>query len=480
MLRVSRPINVQLTETQVKTPTTRHPVELLSKAQQLLGRVRRMGDFTHPSRERDRVLDAVRLVSLATVVAYHVLAGSPTLVKGKPAMSANYHVHWLFWLIPLMPLFFFAGAAANLHSWESGKSWGEFLMSRTTRLFRPVFYFLAFVALVTTLLRITMGNSRQLLYLEMRHIELLWYVGAYLLTLAFMPWLARIRTGRRLAWFIATMCLLTALIDTISVITDTWVMTGWINMIFVWLVPAALGIAYQRGLIPRRLALAAAAVALGATVALAILGPYPTGLIANMPPTLLLATSAIVECLVVIALAPAINRWLQGARTWRFLELCNSGSMTIYLWHWVVTFLLSYGVYLALHIGLVSPRDAWYWPGNVLRLAIVCAIVAVFFVPLRATERRALPWWDRPIPPMGKGRDIAVGVLVLIGAILTLVYTRIYVINPGWGGFTPIGRWVVVASLIPLAAARVICRKPLPGRVNSSADQLPLVQSASR
>lgn len=437
-----------------------------------------MGESVRPSRERDRVLDAVRLVSLATVVAYHVLAGSPTLVKGKPAMSSNYNVHWLFWLIPLMPLFFFAGAAANLPSWESGRSWGQFLMGRATRLFRPVFYFLAFVALATTLLRITMGNSPQLLYLEMRHVELLWYVGAYLLTLAFMPWLARIDSGERLGWFVAAMCLLTAVIDTISVVTDTWVTTGWVNMIFMWLVPAALGIGYQRKLITSGVASTTAALALAATVTLATIGPYPSGLIANMPPTLLLTTSAIVECLAVVAFAPAIARWLQGARTWRFLELCNSGSMTIYLWHWVVTFLLSYGVYLVLRVGLLSQHDPWYWPGNILRLVIVCAIVAVFFVPLRATERRALPWWDRPVPAMDRARDITVGVLVLACAILTLAYTRIYVINPHWGGFTPIGRWVVVASLLPLVAARFLCRNPLSGCASQISGQLAMTQSA--
>ncbi|SII87923.1 acetyltransferase, fucose-4-O-acetylase [Mycobacteroides abscessus subsp. bolletii] len=439
-----------------------------------------MGDHEHPSRERDRVLDAVRLMSLATVVAYHVLAGSPTLVRGKPAMASNYNVHWLFWLVPLMPLFFFAGAAANVPSWESGKSWGQFLMGRATRLFRPVFYFLAVVALITTLLHITMGNSPQLLYLEMRHIELLWYVGAYLLTLAFMPWLARIRTAHQLGWFIAAMCLLTTLTDTVSLITDTWLTTGWINMIFMWLIPAALGIGYQRRLVPRPVALTLASVALAATVALAVLGPYPSGLIANMPPTLLLAASSIVECLAVIAFAPTINRWVQGARTWRFFELCNSGSMTIYLWHWVVTFLLSYGVYLTFRIGLLSQHDAWYWPANVLRLLIVCAVVAVFFVPLRATERRPLPWWDRPVPAMNTGRDIAVGVLVLVGAILTLVYTRIYVIDPHWGGFTPIGRWIVVASLVPLAAARFLCRKPLSPTADQAMDGRPLAHSASR
>ncbi|EUA65897.1 hypothetical protein I541_5734 [Mycobacteroides abscessus] len=48
-------------------------------------------------------------------------------------------------------------------------------------------------------------------------------------------------------------------------------------------------------------------------MALAVLGPYPSGgLIANMPPTLLLAASSIVECLAVIAFAPIINRWVQA------------------------------------------------------------------------------------------------------------------------------------------------------------------------
>lgn len=375
-------------------------------------------------------------------------------------MVSNYDVHWLFWIVPLMPPFFFAGVAANLHSWEARKTWGQWLMGRAIRLYRPVFYFLAFAALVTTILYLTMGNTRQLLYLEKRHIELLWYVGAYLLTLAFMPWLARIDSRRCLGLFVAAMCALAAIVDTISVVTDTWVWTGWINMIFVWLVPAALGVGYQRKLIGRKPAFWIAAAALGASVALAILGPYPKALVANMPPTLLLATTAIVECMLVIAFAPVIDRAVRGPRTWRFIEVCNSGSMTIYLWHWAVTFLLSYGVYLALGIGLLDKHDTWYWPANLLRLVIVCAIVAVFFIPLRATERRPLPWWDRPVPPMSNPRDITVGILVLAGAILTLIYTRVYVIDANWGGFTVIGRWVVVASLVPLALARALVRAP--------------------
>ena len=40
-------------------------------------------------------------------------------------------------------LFFFAGVAACVDSWHSGDGWGNQLMRRCTRLYRPVFYYLA-------------------------------------------------------------------------------------------------------------------------------------------------------------------------------------------------------------------------------------------------------------------------------------------------------------------------------------------------
>ncbi|SHY27395.1 Uncharacterised protein [Mycobacteroides abscessus subsp. abscessus] len=67
---------------------------------------------------------------------------------------------------------------------------------------------------------------------------------------------------------------------------------------------------------------------------------------------------------------------------------------------------------------------------------------------------------------------------MLAGAILTLVYTRIYVIDPHWGGFTPIGRWIVVASLVPLAVARFLCRNPLSPTADQAMDKRALAHSA--
>jgi hypothetical protein len=43
-----------------------------------------------------------------------------------------------------MPLFFFAGVAASIESWTPAANWGNWLMRRCTRLYRPVFYYLAF------------------------------------------------------------------------------------------------------------------------------------------------------------------------------------------------------------------------------------------------------------------------------------------------------------------------------------------------
>ena len=99
-----------------------------------------------------------------------------------------------------MPLFFFAGAAASMASWRPGDSWGDWLMKRCTRLFRPVFYYLAFWAVALTVLRHVLPEH---VYEPVAgvSIQLLWFLGAYVLVLAAMPLLCRITTtapaGRR-------------------------------------------------------------------------------------------------------------------------------------------------------------------------------------------------------------------------------------------------------------------------------------------
>src|SRR5690606_41318446 len=95
--------------------------------------------------------------------------------------------------VRIMPLFFFAGVAAGVSGWAPGSSWGAWLLRRCTRLYRPVFYYLAFwtVALVVLRCLVPVDVYRPIAGIS---IQLLWFLGAYELVLAAVPLLARNRT----------------------------------------------------------------------------------------------------------------------------------------------------------------------------------------------------------------------------------------------------------------------------------------------
>ena len=81
-------------------------------------------------------------------------------------------------------------------SWRPGDDWGGWLMKRCTRLFRPVFYYLAFWAIALAVLHRVLPVH---VYEPIAGIciQLLWFLGAYVLMLAAMPLLCRITTTWR-------------------------------------------------------------------------------------------------------------------------------------------------------------------------------------------------------------------------------------------------------------------------------------------
>ncbi|MGC7286339.1 acyltransferase family protein, partial [Mycobacteroides abscessus] len=104
----------------------------------------------------------------------------------------------LTWVFQIMPLFFFAGVAACVQSLRPGTAWGGWLLRRCTRLYRPVFYYLAFWTATLVVLRAILPVH---VYEPIAGIstQLLWFLGAYVLVLAAVPLLARITTTGRLA-----------------------------------------------------------------------------------------------------------------------------------------------------------------------------------------------------------------------------------------------------------------------------------------
>src|SRR5690242_19719346 len=106
---------------------------------------------------RDRAIDVIRIVSLLGVVVGHTIMATSIIrddvLIWTNLLTVSVVFQALTWVFQIMPLFFFAGVAASVDSWKAGDSWGNWLMRRCTRLYRPVFYYLAFWISVLAILR---------------------------------------------------------------------------------------------------------------------------------------------------------------------------------------------------------------------------------------------------------------------------------------------------------------------------------------
>ena len=132
-------------------------------------------------------------------------------------------------------------------------SWGNWLMRRCTRLYRPVFYYLAFWVSALAILRYFLPEH---VYEPVAgiSIQLLWFLGAYVLVLAAVPLLSRITTTGRLLGAVAATYVFIAVIDAIRINADGPSGLGYLNLV-AWLIPGMLGVAYRRKLLADRAAL---------------------------------------------------------------------------------------------------------------------------------------------------------------------------------------------------------------------------------
>lgn len=401
--------------------------------------------------DRDRAIDVMRITALIAVVAGHTLMAI-SIFRGHVLIWDNLLTtsavfQFMTWIFQIMPLFFFAGAAACVSSWRPGTNWGGWLMKRCTRLFRPVFYYLAFWAVALTALYPLLPQH---VYQPVAgvSIQLLWFLGAYVLVLAAMPAISRITTRTRLAAGVAVVYGAIATIDVIRLHWPDAAALGNLNLA-VWLIPAMFGVAYRRRLLTGRAALVTAVTLLAVNVALLRWGPYEISMVGTgdhrlsntSPPSLLLAGHAIILSALAIAAAPAIARWAQRPRVWWWAAVGNSGAMTLYLWHMPVLL----GMHL-LFDSLGHPR----YPGQpdflavtVVQLLLMAAAVAVLFVALRPLEKNPLAGWDGAPAISSVWRGRAIGVLLCVAGVATLAAIR-------WGlkddGLLCVG--TVVATLV--------------------------------
>jgi hypothetical protein len=409
---------------------------------------------------RDRAVDVIRIAALVVVMFGHCALLLATVDSGGlhignllgelPAIAP------ITWVVQVMPLFFLAGGAAGAYSWHAGTPWGTWLFTRAQRLCRPVFWYLAAWSVGLVVARMALGaESAEGLGREC--VALLWFLGVYLVALAFVPALTRLQTGRGLAVVVGCLLAATAAFDAIRIALGA-PMSGAANFLIVWLIPIAIGVAYARRLISVRWALAAAASVFAAQVVLAIAGPYDVSLVVTgsermsnvSPPTFLLALHCTWMSFAFVAAASPIRRWAARPRVWQAVAVGNGGAMTLYLWHIpaiaVATFTLN-----AVGLDAYDVHAQGFWAHLALRAVVFAAVMAVAFRLLSPLEHRRLPWWDAQAGARGTRATVAGAAVCIAGVALLLLAKN------GLGdatGATALGGFVAAAAAARLAATR--------------------------
>lgn len=397
------------------------------------------GSFPKPSEldartpaDRDRAIDVIRITALVGVVTGHTVMAISTIRGGvliwDNLLRTSVVFQALTWIFQIMPLFFFAGTAACLTSWRPGSNWGGWLMKRCARLFRPVFYYFAFWAVALAALHPLLPKH---VYEPVAgiSIQLLWFLGVYVLVLAAMPMLYRINTAAHLVVGVVGVYAMVAVVDAVRLHWAAAAPIGYLNLA-AWLIPGMFGVAYRRQLLTGRTALATAAALLAVNVAILQWGPYELSLVGiegmrlpNMsPPSLLLAGHAIVLSALAIAAAPALNRWAQRPRVWWCAAIGNTGAMTLYLWHMPAL--------LAVHVSFDTfghprfPGEPDFLAVTFAQLLVMIGFVTTLFVMLRPLENNPLPGWDGSPAVMSARRGTAVGVLLCVAGAAVLAAVK--------------------------------------------------------
>jgi hypothetical protein len=318
---------------------------------------------------RDRVVDLLRVASIAVVVLWH-WTFSITHWRGgslrMPNPIADVPGLWAAtWLLQVMPLFFVVGGYANRAAWDAlqrdGGGARRFWAKRFERLLRPVAVYVGCWAIVDLAWRA--GGGRSVLDWGMVVFVPLWFLGVYVGVVALTPWTARLHGAH--PW--AALAALAAAIG----LADALRLGGGVTAVgipasaLVWVFCHQLGYVWRDWSVPgtkvcrsvrwygeRAAVRAVAAAGLGALVLLTTFGPYSRSMVAvrgegvsNMSPTsACIAALAVFQLGVVLVIAPRLRAGLQRRSVWKAVVAANAVTMTVFCWHMtaLVGFLLAY------------------------------------------------------------------------------------------------------------------------------------------
>jgi hypothetical protein len=353
--------------------------------------------------DRDRYLDLLRVLSLATVVVGHWLmaaveTGPDGRARAGNALAVLPSLQPLTWVFQVMPLFFAVGGFAHATALRKGPRYGEFVRARAARLLVPTGVFVA-VWLVVALAIELAGRDDGMLRLATRTVaQPRWFIGVYLGVMAFAPLMWRLHRAHGPA-VPAALAAGAVAVDAVRFGAGAgWEAVGHLNLLLVWLAVHQMGFLYadrreNGGADLTKAGAWLAGTGLTAVLALTAFGPYPVSMVgmpgekvSNMsPPTLALLAHATWLLGLALLLRRPAARWLGRPRVWLAVITANGLAMTAFLWHLTALFLLS-AVQMALGAGSPPIRSAAWWATRPVWIALLAAVTAALILVFRRAD----------------------------------------------------------------------------------------------
>jgi peptidoglycan/LPS O-acetylase OafA/YrhL len=302
--------------------------------------VRRVDAVTPP--ERDRAVDALRACAIVGVVLGHwlvtALVADGGALRAASPLGDQPQLAPISWVFQTLAVFFLVGGHTATRGYASararGTTYGQWLRTRLTRLFKPVAAVLTLWTVATVCLLLSGAELDTVHTLVKLALSPLWFLLVFAGLTAAVPLLTRMNP----LWPLAVV--LHVDLIRFGLGGPSWL--GWVNVPAAWLVPFTLGAAWTRGELERRRAgwvlLAGGAAATSALVAWA---GYPASMVgvpgaavSNLnPPTLAAVTFGMAQCGLALLLREPLRRVLRRPAVWAGVAFVNLSAMTIFLWH---------------------------------------------------------------------------------------------------------------------------------------------------
>ncbi|MGH8925015.1 MAG: acyltransferase family protein [Acidimicrobiia bacterium] len=367
---------------------------------------------------RNRYVDFLRAASIMVVVFGHWLMAGAYFGNGElevfNLLTENRQVHYLTWLLQVMPIFFLVGGYSNAAGLRAAhrrqEPYGAWLRARLRRLLLPVVPLLIVWSFGAAVL-LDRGIDFELVQLgSQAALVPVWFLATYVAIVALAP--LSLAAWERWGWYsVGFTAVIAALLDVVSLGLDLTYM-GYLNYLFVWGTIHSLGYAWADGKMGHTQArLGFALAGLTATAALVAFGPYPAAMVGldtaavtnSQPPKVTLVALGVFQAGLVLALEGPARRFLARERNWAATILVNGRIMTLYLWH--LTAMVGLIGLLAVlggpGLGIPIDTPAWWFTRPLWFLALILVtlpFIAVFGRYERPhTDRRPHPASWRPV-----------------------------------------------------------------------------------